>query len=201
MPQVPPDPARRSAPAREAILAATRALTQEVGYARLTMQDIAARAGVGKQTIYRWWPSKGAVLFDAILDGTTGPDGTPALPSTGDLRADLQMLMRAVVEELMDPGTDRLNRAVVAEIQQDDVLADDLLRRLLRPQLDATAARLGAARALDQLPQDADIEIGVELLFGPVFHRWLLRTGTLDSAYADRLVDSVLRGLGAVAPL
>ena len=63
----PPDPTRRSERSRQAILTATADLLGEVGYSKLAVEAIAARAGVGKQTIYRWWPDKGAVVLDAYL--------------------------------------------------------------------------------------------------------------------------------------
>lgn len=190
-----PDPSRRSVRSRDAILGAARDLVGDVGFQRLTVEAIASRAGVGKQTIYRWWPSKGAVVFDAILDANAGPDGDHALPDTGDLHADLRTVLRAIVAELTDPATDVLQRAVTAEIQTDEPLARELVDRLLRPQLDATAARLRVAREAGQLDAVVDAELAAELLFGPVFHRWLLRTGPLDEAYADRLVDAVLSGV------
>lgn len=190
-----PDPRRRNVRSRDAILDAARELVTDVGYRRLTVEAIASRAGVGKQTIYRWWPSKGAVVFDAILDGNADEDGGHALPDTGDLHADLRSVLRAVVAELRDPATDALQRAVTAEIQTDEPLARELVDRLLRPQLDATADRLRAARAAGQLDAVVDAELAAELLFGPVFHRWLLRTGPLDESYADRLVDAVLSGV------
>lgn len=190
-----PDPSRRNVRSRDAILGAARELVTDVGYGRLTVEAIASRAGVGKQTIYRWWPSKGAVVFDAILDGNADAEGSHALPDTGDLHADLRSVLRAVVAELRDPATDALQRAVTAEIQTDEPLARELVDRLLRPQLDATADRLRAAREAGQLDGVVDAELAAELLFGPVFHRWLLRTGPLDDAYADRLVDAVLSGV------
>jgi AcrR family transcriptional regulator len=192
-----PDPARRSPRAQTAILAAARSLTAEVGYQALTVESIAARAGVGKQTIYRWWPSKGAVLFDAILAENADDDRHPTLPDTGDLHADLRTVLRAVVANLTDPATDRLNRAVAAEIQADEELAAELVDRLLRPQMHATAERLRRARDAQQLADGADVEVAVELLYGPLFHRWLLRTAPLDLDYADRIVENVLAGLEA----
>lgn len=177
------------------ILEAARSLTAEAGFAALTIEAIAARAGVGKQTIYRWWPSKGAVLFDAMLAANSDPENLGALPDTGDLMRDLRTVLRAVVADLADPGTDRLYRAVAAEIQTDESLGGELIRRLLGPSMQATAARLQAARDSGAVTADADIEITVELLFGPVFHRWLLRTGDLDDAYADRVVAAVGLGL------
>src|SRR5687768_4995339 len=67
MPTTSPNAARRSEPARRAILAAALDQVAEVGYAKLSIEGIAGAAGVGKQTIYRWWPSKGAVLLDSLL--------------------------------------------------------------------------------------------------------------------------------------
>lgn len=190
-----PDVSRRSDRARRAILAATRDLVAEVGYSRLSIEGIASAAGVGKQTIYRWWRSKAEVLFDAILDVNTKPDGMVALPDTGDLEADLRAVLRGAVAELADPATDRLQRAVTAEIQSDPALAEELVRRLLGPQLAATAVRLQAAIDAGQIDGTVDPPLATELLFGPIFHRWLLRTAELDDAFADGLLDLVLSGL------
>src|SRR5688572_3560572 len=96
-----PNTARRNETSRRAILTAAFDLLQEVGYAKLSIEGVAARAGVGKQTIYRWWPSKGAVLFDAFLMLSEGAEGEPpVLPDTGDLEADLTVVLRATVVEL-----------------------------------------------------------------------------------------------------
>ncbi|MDO9354282.1 MAG: TetR/AcrR family transcriptional regulator [Solirubrobacteraceae bacterium] len=195
MPSPTPDPARRSDRARSSILSATRERLAEVGYAKLTIEGIASRAGVGKQTIYRWWPSKGAVVFDAILDASLGPDGSTTLPDTGELEADLRTVMRGIVGELADPATDRMQRAVLAELQLDPPLATELLERLLRPQTDAFADRLCRARDAGQVRDDLDPSVAVELFLGPVFHRWLLRTAPLDEAFADRVVEHALAGL------
>jgi AcrR family transcriptional regulator len=90
-----PDPTRRNERSRRAILEAASELVADTGFVRLTVEAIAARAGVGKQTIYRWWPSKGAVVFDALLAEGLGAEGESRLPDTGDLRADLGASCRA----------------------------------------------------------------------------------------------------------
>lgn len=101
-----PSATRRNEASRRAILAAAFDLLQEVGYAKLSIEGIAARAGVGKQTIYRWWPSKGAVIFDAFLMLSEGGEGEPpTLPDSGDLEADLTAVLHATVAELTDPRT------------------------------------------------------------------------------------------------
>ena len=193
-----PDPRRRSARSRAAILAATRELLRETGFGRLTIEGIAARAGVGKQTIYRWWPTKGAVVFDALLQGAGTTDEERALPDTGDVERDLRTVLRATVEEMRDPETDRLQRTIAAEVQHDPALAEELVARLLRPQMRATADRLRAGQRAGQLDPGIDVDLAAELLFGPLFHRWLLRTAPLDGGYADRIVDHVLAGLRRV---
>ena len=189
-----PDETRRSDRARRAILDTALDLVAARGYAKVTMEGIAASAGVGKQTIYRWWPSKAAVVFDAILDANSTSDGV-SVPDTGDLGADLRSLMRSTIAELADPATDRLQRAVTAEIQADLAVADDLVRRLLRPQLDAVAGRVRAGALAGQVDSSVDADVAVEMLFGPVLHRWLLRTAPLDDDFADVLVAQVLEGL------
>src|SRR5215475_5803819 len=95
----PPNPARRSQRARQAILAATTDLIGEVGYAKLAVEAIATRAGVGKQTIYRWWPDKGAVVLDAYL-ALVGADQGLSFPDSGDLGTDLRRILGSTVDSL-----------------------------------------------------------------------------------------------------
>ncbi|MCX2179519.1 TetR/AcrR family transcriptional regulator [Streptomyces sp. SKN60] len=195
-----PDASRRSERSRRAIYAAALALVAEHGYARTTVEGIAARAGVGKQTIYRWWPanSKAAVLLEAFLDLAEEAAGGPAgseIPDTGDLAADLKAVLRATVDELNDPAFDRTARALAAEGIVDPDLGAEFTARLLEPQLGLYERRIEAARAAGLVDPAADPRIALELLVGPLHHRWLNRTLPLTHAYADALVDLVLRGL------
>ncbi|WP_373456817.1 MULTISPECIES: TetR/AcrR family transcriptional regulator [Brevibacterium] len=80
-----PNVARRSERARTAILTSALQLARDVGYSRMSIEGIAADAGVGKQTIYRWWPSKAAVVFDAILEQNSQDGGEVVIPDTGDV--------------------------------------------------------------------------------------------------------------------
>ncbi|MDI6103333.1 TetR/AcrR family transcriptional regulator [Actinoplanes sp. NEAU-A12] len=186
---MPPQPARRSERSRRAILAATQELLTESGYAGLTIESIAARAGVGKQTIYRWWRGKGAVVLEAIAEHL--PEAT-ALPDTGDLRADLRGVVRATVAEFADTGASAVTRTLTVEILVDDELAGEVRDRLLRPRLEGVRARLEAARAAGQVRADAPLDQVVELVFGPVYHRWLLRTSPFTESYADALAKLVM---------
>ncbi len=189
-----PDSTRRSERSRRAILDAALELVGESGYQRLTIEAIAARAGVGKQTIYRWWPSKAAVLFEACL-----PEGTDAetveLPDTGDLEADLKTVLRATVDELNNPRLEAPTRALTAESQNDLQLARALTEKVLEPQLQAYVRRFRTAQQAGQIDARTDPRIAVELLVGPLFHRWQTRTFPLTHEYADTVVDLALRGL------
>ena len=189
-----PDPRRRSQRARNAILGAAEELLSEVGYAKLTMEAIAARARVGKQTIYRWWPSKAAVVFE-VFTRLTGAEAGLTLPDTGDLAADLRAVFRAAADEFNDPATDRTARAFTAEIQHDEEFARAVTEQLVRPNSAAVRERLRSGQEAGQIALDADLDLAVEMLNGPINHRWLLRTGPLTHEYVDRLVDTVLRGL------
>ncbi len=187
-----PNPARRSERSRRAVLAAARELVAEVGYAKMSIEAIAARAGVGKQTIYRWWPSKGAVIFDAFLALSEGADGV-RLPDTGDLEADLKTVMRATAAEFADPAFEAPLRALNTQIADDPALAAQYRERLAGPVDAAKKERLRSAQRAGQLHPDADLDLVLEVLYAPLFQRWLHRSGPLTAEYADVLVDVTLR--------
>ncbi|MFJ9318913.1 TetR/AcrR family transcriptional regulator [Streptomyces globisporus] len=203
-----PDSSRRSDRSRRAIHDAALALVTEVGYRRTTIEGIAARAGVGKQTIYRWWPSKAAVLMDAFLDlagrsaegaGSGGEaqsdEAAQGIPDTGDLVADLKLVLRATVDELNDPVLEAPTRALTAEGIVDAKLGAAFVHKLLDPQLALYVTRLRAAQEAGDVRADVDPRIALELLIGPLMHRWLLRTLPLTHAYADEIVDYAVGGL------
>jgi AcrR family transcriptional regulator len=189
----PPDPARRNERSRQAILTATADLLGEVGYTKLAVEAIAARAGVGKQTIYRWWPDKGAVVLDAYLV-LVGADQDLALPDSGDLEADLRKVLGFMVDSLADPVFEQRYRALLTAIQDNPELAAALLDRLLKPWLEATKERLRAAQQAGQIG-DVDLEVAAELLYGPIYYRWLLRTAPISRQYLDAVVAMTLRAL------
>ncbi|MGS2587627.1 TetR/AcrR family transcriptional regulator [Streptomyces hebeiensis] len=204
-----PDSARRSERSRRAIYDAALTMVGEVGYARTTIEGIAARAGVGKQTIYRWWPSKGAVLLEAFLDlgeraarEAGAEEAVYEIPDTGDLEADLKTVLRATVDELNNPAYDIPYRALAAEGIVDPALGAEFTRRLLEPQLRLYVERLRAARSAGAggagaLRHGLDLRVALELLVGPLAHRWLLRTLPLTHDYADAVVEYALYGMTA----
>ncbi|MFI1888262.1 TetR/AcrR family transcriptional regulator [Streptomyces jumonjinensis] len=191
-----PDSSRRSERSRHAIYDAALALVAELGYGRTTIEGIAARAGVGKQTIYRWWPSKAAVLMEAFLDlADQAASGETGFPDTGDLAADLGLVLRATVDEMNNPVYEAPTRALAAEGIVDPELGAQFVEKLLDPSLQLYVRRLRSAEAAGQLRAGIDHRIAVELLVGPLTHRWLMRTLPLTHEYADALVDYALAGL------
>ncbi|MFG2328213.1 TetR/AcrR family transcriptional regulator [Streptomyces sp. NPDC048604] len=196
-----PDASRRSERSRRAIFDAALALVSETGYAKTTVEGIAARAGVGKQTIYRWWPSKAAVLLDAFLDlaaqanEALGGDADSGIPDTGDLAADLRYVLRATVDELNDPKYDGPTRALAAEGLVSPEFAAQMTELLMEPQLAHYVRRLEAAREDGDIAPDVDVRIAAELLTAPLSQRWQYRGRPLTHDYADALLTHVLRGL------
>ncbi|MCN9239957.1 TetR/AcrR family transcriptional regulator [Streptomyces sp. RY43-2] len=195
-----PDASRRSDRSRRAIYDAALALVGEVGYPRTTIEGIAAHAGVGKQTIYRWWASKADVLLEAFLDlgeRTAREAGQEAydLPDTGDLAADLKHVLRATVDELRDPRFEVPARALAAEGLVNPQLGAEVVAHLLEPQLQRYVQRLRTAQQAGAVRPDIDPRIALELFVSPVAQRWLQRTGPLTHAYTDTLVDYALHGL------
>ncbi len=188
-----PDPTRRNERSRRAILTATTELLGEVGYPKLAVEAIASRAGVGKQTIYRWWPDKGALVLDAYLVLVQGA-GELTFPDTGNLEADLRTVLRSTVDPLDDAGYEAFYRALLTAIQGDVKLSAELDERLTRPWLDATRARFRTAAAAGEI-DGADIDLAVDLYYGAVYYRWLLRTGPLTRDFGESVVRLVLRAI------
>ncbi|MER7990191.1 TetR/AcrR family transcriptional regulator [Streptomyces noursei] len=189
-----PDASRRSERSRRAIFDAALTLVGEVGYDKLTIEGIAARAGVGKQTIYRWWPSKAAVLLDAFGSVVDEYD-QEGLPDTGDLAADLKTVLRATADEFNDAAWQAPYRALAAAGANDEELSRTFVGRLMEPGIRVYVDRLSAAQETGELDPDIDVRIGAEMLLSPFSQRWLMRTGELTYAFVDTLVDQVLRGL------
>ncbi|HZF88763.1 TetR/AcrR family transcriptional regulator [Streptomyces sp.] len=197
-----PDATRRSDRSRRAIYDAALALVAEVGYPRTTIEGIAARAGVGKQTIYRWWSSKADVLLEAFLDlgrqaaeQPAGPGAEGTVPDTGDLAADLKAVLRATVDGLLDPRFEAPSRALAAEGLVNAELSREFVAKLLEPSLQQYAERLRSAQDAGDVRPDIDPRIALELFVSPLAQRWLQRTGPISYEYTDTLVDYALYGL------
>jgi AcrR family transcriptional regulator len=189
----PPDPSRRSTTAHAAILEATWAEVIDKGYAGLTVEGIASRAGVGKQTLYRWWPSKAAVLLEAV---NSRSQQTSQFPDSGDLLADLGDQLAGVAEFLAAEGG-AVQRALLAAAQSDPELAADIRRLIIEPRTQACVQRLTKAQADGQLRTEVDPLDIVELVYAPLYYRLILGTRPLSAADSRRQLQRVLDGLAS----
>ncbi|MDR7309474.1 AcrR family transcriptional regulator [Nocardioides luteus] len=178
----------RSEEARTAVLAATGRLFATEGYDHLTIEGIAAEAGVSKQTIYRWWPSKSAVVADALIEDRLLPDH-PVVPDTGDIRADLIAWVQSVIELVAQPGYEGLVRSLIAAACENPDIGARLNDAL---GITATVAtRIEAAVAAGQLPADLPVEEFVRALVGGFVLHALERTEPAPDV-AERMVRALL---------
>ncbi|RDI51972.1 TetR/AcrR family transcriptional regulator [Nocardia mexicana] len=179
---------RRNDAARRAILdAATELLTRSGGTA-VTTAEIAAAAGVSKQTIYRWWPSKGAVLLEAMTEWarSSAPDR-----DTGAVRADLTTFLTATFTAAATPTAAALLRAVLAEAQTDPATTD-LLEEFARDRRAILHRIFDRAGARGELREGADPELLVDQAYGVLWYRLAVARLPLTADIAARLADSLL---------
>jgi AcrR family transcriptional regulator len=183
---------RRSERSHEAILAATQQLLVERSYPELTIEGIATRAKVGKQTIYRWWPSKAALVLEAYL---AGQKAIPQPPPGRSARHDVRALLGWLIAVLGEPTGGRVVAGLVGDLQHDRDLAEGFHRDVVPARREAMLAALERGRARGEIRGDADLELAVDTLHGAVFYRLLLSGEPLDDAFVARLADQVLAGL------
>jgi len=189
-----PDTARRrgrppSAAARTAILGAAREMLAEGGPAAITMEGLAARAGVGKPTIYRWWPDRHAVAMAALME-----DGPPERP--GRARSALQELrqqLHAIVERFSTP-TGRHLVTLIAASDTESELAKAFRNHVVMTRRAEGEALLRQATSTGEITRRIQVDVVVDLLYGAVFFRLLMGHAPLDTTFVDRVMDHVLRG-------
>ncbi len=184
----PAAPSRRGRPrsdaARQAILVAALKLARERPLAAVSVDDLAAAAGVGKQTIYRWWTGKAAVLLDALGDLAAAEIPEPDL---GGLEADLAAFLAASFTTATIPGVLPALRFLMAEAQAEAGIATELRARFIERRRDAVRRLLARARERGELARDADRELLVDLVYGVLWYRILVTHAPLDASLARGL--------------
>jgi AcrR family transcriptional regulator len=182
------DPARpgrkRSEESRQAILTAALELTAELGYAGLTVEGIAARAGTGKQTIYRWWPSKADVLLEGLA---AKADLTVPIPDEGTYAGDLRPFLVASFALGSKPAVADALRALMAQAQVDPEFRNRFTAFLHRRR-DALRVLVDRARARGDLPANPSPDTVADIVFGTLWYRLLTTDRPLDEQLADELV-------------
>ena len=177
----------------EAIVAAFYEELAESGHERLTMDRVAARAGVGKAALYRRWPSKQKML--AGLVAVLGDGSSDHQYDRGSLRADLVAYLRDGAKVLADPLVQRVIPYLIAQARSAPDLVE-AFRELPGPTRDDGRAILRRAIDRGELPEDADVEIALDLATSPLLVHAIFIGQPLPARYAERLADAVLRALG-----
>ena len=183
---------RRSERSHHAIIAATQELLLERGYTHVTIEGIAARAGVGKQTIYRWWPSRAALVLEAYL---AGEEAVRPPAESRSAREDVRALLGWLIAVLAEPTGGPVVAGLISDLQRDADLAEGFRRDVVPARRQGMLAALERGRARGEIREDADLELAVDALHGAVFYRLLLSGEPLDDAFADHLADQTLAGL------
>lgn len=182
-------PGGRAARVRQAVLAAAMEVLTEEGIARLSIAEVAARAGVNETTVYRRWGSREKLVLDAMLAGSD--EGIP-VPDTGSVRTDLAAFAHALAEYLATPTGRSVARA--ASLSADPDLAE-AWRDFWKSRLDQAGVIISRAVERGELPADTDAALALELLCSPLQTRSLLGHRPIEPELPERLADLVLDGL------
>jgi AcrR family transcriptional regulator len=179
---------KRSEQSRLAILTAAYELAGEIGYARLTVEGIAARAGTGKQTIYRWWPSKADVVLDALA---TKADLDIPIPDEGSYAADLRAFLLASFALGNQSTLIGILRALMAQAQIDPEFWQRFREAFLQRRRDALGVITGRAKARGDLPPGLSTGTVADIVFGVIWYRVLATRELPGAALADELVTAL----------
>lgn len=181
----------RSAASRQAILKAAYQILREGGFAAFTVEGVAARAGAGKATIYRWWQTKGTLAIEAFLVALAPRmDGAAeSVSALADLRR--QVHLAAAVYR---GRAGQLLRELIALGQEDSETSRRLRTDFVAPRHQAAMRVLQRAQASGELPAHVDVEVLADALWGPIFHRLLVNHMPIDRPFIDKLLDLVLAG-------
>jgi len=175
---------------RSAVLEAVFDLLAEVGYERMTIEEVAARAGVHKTTVYRRWSSKPELVLDATRAFS---EETIPIPDTGTLEGDLRMLGRGVVATIgADPGARRSMSIIAAAAATGELM--DAMHAFWEGRLALTAPIVKRAIDRGDVPPGTEPNLVIESLIGPLWIRLLMTGEPIDSGFSDRLATAVAAG-------
>ena len=182
----------RSERARLATLDAAADLLVEGGLPAATMEAIAARAGVSKRTLYKYWPSRGAVALEGFMRSAAT---SWSLPEDAPAAVSLEELVVAAVRLFTRTPAGPLMRSLIADAQSQDEIAAAIREQWLRPRRAVAAGLLLQGIAAGEFRADLDVEITLDLLFAPVYYRLLLGHKTLSPQFAVTSVRHLIAGL------
>lgn len=181
----------RSEKTKNAILSAAYDLLLESGFGAVTIDKIAERAGVSKATIYKWWPNKAAVVMDAFFDAAVV---RLPVPDTGSALEDMIIQISNLAKFLLSREGKVINE-IIAEGQYDQKLAETYRTIYFKPRRLDSRYILERGISRGELKEDLDIELVMDLLFGPLFYRLLITGDMVDEEFIVKLVNYVFKGV------
>ncbi|MFZ0773538.1 MAG: TetR/AcrR family transcriptional regulator [Terriglobales bacterium] len=182
----------RSEESRQSILRSTlKLLKQPGGFPELSIEAIAADANVGKTTVYRWWPTKAALVADAFF---ASAEDELQFPNTGSVQRDMSLQMRRVIR-IFRSDRGKVVAALLAGGQSDPELLEAFRERFLWPKRRQAYQTLQRGIDRGELPADSDLDLILDSLYGPIYMRFLIRHDKLDESFAGELCGLVLQGL------
>ncbi len=180
----------RNERSRQAILRSTLKLLRKSSFADLSIEAIAADAGVGKSTVYRWWPNKGALVVDAFASSI---EDELHFPDSGSVRRDMSLQMNQFLDVLRS-GSGRIVAAVIAGGQSDTQLMEEFRARFLRRRRQEAYQTLQRGIDRGELPRDLDLDLVLDLLYGGIYMRFLIRHDELSERYVSDVCRVILEG-------
>ena len=183
----------RSEESRQSILRSTiKVLKQSGGFSDLSIEAIAEDAGVGKTTVYRWWPTKASLVADAF---SASADGELQFPDTGNVCSDMSLQMKRLIHVFRsDRG--KIVAALLAGGQSDPELIEAFRERFLFPRRRQAYRTLQRGIDRGELPNNSDLDLLLDSLYGPIYMRFLIRHSKLDEGFADDLCKLVFKPSG-----
>jgi AcrR family transcriptional regulator len=191
----PPRRGRGRRPADEVraeILAAAGDLLIAGGMGAFTIDKVAAHSGASKMTIYKWWPSKGALALDGYFHRV---EDQLEFPDTGDIEVDLRAQLHAFLAVLRDGRVGPVLAELIGQAQSDPDLKTAYLQSYSAPRRALAVSALNTAKARGQLRGDLDPETVIDQLWGACYHRLLIPDQPIDEQFVDALVDNLFRGI------
>jgi AcrR family transcriptional regulator len=194
------DPAtgrRRNAVSHDAILDATYVMLEEIGFDKLSLEGVAARAGVGKATIYRWWPNKSALAMEALLRAV---EPMPPIGDSGACRRDIEDHMTRLAGALRGQ-TGRVVREMIALAQFDDETMRIFNDNYLEPRRAALVNVLHRGAQRGEFREDLDLDLVFDLLYAPLLQRLLTGSADIDERQIQAQLRLVLSSIALDQPL
>jgi AcrR family transcriptional regulator len=187
----------RSEQARRAIFRSTLKLLQRSSFTGLTIEAVAADANVGKATVYRWWPNKGALVVDAFASSA---ENELHFPNTGSVYRDISLQMTQFLG-ILHSQRGRIVAALLAGGQTDPELLAAFRERFLLPRREEAYKTLRRAIKRGELPPDLDLDVALDTLYGAIYMRFLIQHRPLSESYIRQVCRLVLGGASARLPL